>query len=395
MPMLAELADVIIGVDTHTDTHTAAAVDRLGAHLATIQVSADAAGYARLADFAAGHAAGLRTAWAIEGCGSHGAGLARALTSAGHLVIEADRPKKARRRGGKSDELDAVRAARQALAASGHARPRTGETREALRILLATREHATKTRTATVNTFKALILTAPEDLRALFRGQPTARQVRDAQALRPAAGQPLSEQHLRRALRQLATQISDLDRDLAASLKHLRSLVQSWMPALLNQPGVGPSAPRSCWSPGHTPDGSAPRRPSPRSPAARRSPHPQAAPPATASTPTATATPTGPCTPSRSAGSATTRPPSPTPPAARPRAKPPARSAAASSATSPATSTASWNTSQRLTNHRSVLSHDHRTGNHDSDLHFLVELRGFEPLTPSMRKAYCAFGYHW
>jgi hypothetical protein len=24
-----------------------------------------------------------------------------------------------------------------------------------------------------------------------------------------------------------------------------------------------------------------------------------------------------------------------------------------------------------------------------------VELRGFEPLTPSMRKAYCAFGYHW
>ena len=29
------------------------------------------------------------------------------------------------------------------------------------------------------------------------------------------------------------------------------------------------------------------------------------------------------------------------------------------------------------------------------DLYFLVELRGFEPLTPSMRKAYCAFGYHW
>ena len=32
---------------------------------------------------------------------------------------------------------------------------------------------------------------------------------------------------------------------------------------------------------------------------------------------------------------------------------------------------------------------------HDSDLQFQVELRGFEPLTPSMRKAYCAFGYHW
>jgi hypothetical protein len=32
---------------------------------------------------------------------------------------------------------------------------------------------------------------------------------------------------------------------------------------------------------------------------------------------------------------------------------------------------------------------------HASDLQFQVELRGFEPLTPSMRKAYCAFGYHW
>jgi hypothetical protein len=68
--MLADLADVIIGVDTHTGTHSAAAVDRLGAHLATIEVSADAAGYARLANFTAEHAAGLRTAWAIEGCGS-------------------------------------------------------------------------------------------------------------------------------------------------------------------------------------------------------------------------------------------------------------------------------------------------------------------------------------
>ena len=132
-----------------------------------------------------------------------------------------------------------MRAARQALAASGHARPRAGETREALRILLATREHATKIRTATVSTFKALIPTAPEELRAQFRGQPTARQVRDARALRPAPGQPVSEQHLRRALRQL-TQISDPGNDLAASLKHLRSLVQSWMPALLDQPGVGP-----------------------------------------------------------------------------------------------------------------------------------------------------------
>src|SRR2546428_4533510 len=131
MPMLADLVDAVIGVDTHTDTHTAAVVDRLGAHLATIEISADAAGYARLIKLAAGKAPGPKIAWAIEGCGSHGAGLAAALATAGHLVIEADRPKKARRRGGKSDQLDAIRAARQALATADPAQPRTGDTREA------------------------------------------------------------------------------------------------------------------------------------------------------------------------------------------------------------------------------------------------------------------------
>jgi transposase len=240
MPMLADLVDAVIGVDTHTDTHTAAVVDRLGAHLATIDASADAAGYARLAEFAAASAPGPKIAWAIEGCGSHGAGLARALAAAGHLVIEADRPKKARRRGGKSDQIDAVRAARQALATPDPAQPRTGDTRDALRILLATREHATKTRTATVNTLKALILTAPEHLRAQFRGHPTAAQVRAALALPSRPGQPVNEHHLREALRQLARQITDLDTCLGASLKNLRTLVRAWMPALLAEPGIGP-----------------------------------------------------------------------------------------------------------------------------------------------------------
>ena len=240
MPMLADLVDAVIGVDTHTDTHTAAVTYRLGAHLATIEVTADAAGYTRLVKFAASHSPGPRIAWAIEGCGSHGAGLASMLTAAGHAVLEADRPKRARRRGGKSDELDAIRAARQALATAHPALPRTGQAREALRILLATREHATKTRTATVNIFKALILTAPEALRSQFRGRPTRQQVRTARALRARAGQPISEQHLRHALRQLATQIAAHDTDLAANHNHIRALVRAWQPALLTQPGIGP-----------------------------------------------------------------------------------------------------------------------------------------------------------
>jgi transposase len=240
MPMLADTIDAVIGVDTHTDTHTAAVLSPLGAHLATLQVTADAAGYAELMERAAAHAPGPRLAWAVEGCGSHGAGLARALAAAGHQVTEASRPRRAPRRRGKSDAIDAVRAARAALADPAPAAPRAGDTREALRITLTARQHDTRARTAAVNTFKALILTAPEDLRARFRGAATARQVITALALDDAPGAGPARQCLHTALRELAAQVKALTTALAASKRRLRQLVASWMPALLDQPGAGP-----------------------------------------------------------------------------------------------------------------------------------------------------------
>ncbi|MFC6902486.1 hypothetical protein ACFQGX_45605 [Nonomuraea dietziae] len=79
--------------------------------------------------------------WAIEGTRSHGAGLVRALRQAGQHVIESDRPKRITRRvGGKSDAIDARRAAREALGREHSAVPRTDGPREAVRMLLVTRE---------------------------------------------------------------------------------------------------------------------------------------------------------------------------------------------------------------------------------------------------------------
>jgi transposase len=58
-----------------------------------------------------------RRCWAVEGAGSYGAGLAAFLQAHGERVVEVARPKRpARRTGAKSDALDAVRAAREALA---------------------------------------------------------------------------------------------------------------------------------------------------------------------------------------------------------------------------------------------------------------------------------------
>ena len=268
-------------------------------------------------------------------------GLAPRWPPPGTWSIEADRPKKARRRGGKSDQLDAVRAARQALAAPDPAQPRTGDTREALRILLATREHATKTRTATVNALKALILTAPEDLRAQFRGRRTAAQVRAALALRVPprpARQPNST--CARPCASSPARSAPRTRDLESQPQgHPRP-----GPRLDARPARrARHRPRQRRpAPGHlVPPRPVPHRSRLRRPRRRRADpgllRPHRPPPAQ---PLGDRPPTGPCTPSPSAGSATTPPPSPTPPAAPAEAKPPARSAAASSATSPATSTA-------------------------------------------------------
>jgi hypothetical protein len=82
MAMLADTVDGVIGVDTHRDTLTAAAVTRLGGVLAQLTTSADAAGYQQLLGFARGQVPGRRR-WAVEGAGSYGAGLAAFLQQRG------------------------------------------------------------------------------------------------------------------------------------------------------------------------------------------------------------------------------------------------------------------------------------------------------------------------
>jgi transposase len=120
MPMLAELVDGVIGVDTHRDTLAAAAVTSLGGVLAQTATSADAAGYQQLLGFADAYLPGRRC-WAVEGAGSFGVGLTVFMQQHGERVVEVGRPKRpAHRSGAKSDALDAVRAAREAL---GHDRP--------------------------------------------------------------------------------------------------------------------------------------------------------------------------------------------------------------------------------------------------------------------------------
>ena len=170
MSRLGDAIDGVIGVDTHRDTLAAAATDQVGGLLAQTSVRAEAAGYRRLFDFAQAQVPGRRC-WAVEGAGSYGAGLAAFLQAHGERVVEVGRPKRPpRRSGAKSDALDAVRAAREALAHDHPLAPRRRGDREALRVLLATRHSACMAKVSATNQLKALIVGAPEELRAELRG---------------------------------------------------------------------------------------------------------------------------------------------------------------------------------------------------------------------------------
>jgi transposase len=64
-------AEVILGVDTHLDFHTAVAVDHLGRHLGELSVPTTATGYERLLCWAEG--LGCVRCAGIEGTSSYGA----------------------------------------------------------------------------------------------------------------------------------------------------------------------------------------------------------------------------------------------------------------------------------------------------------------------------------
>jgi hypothetical protein len=117
--MLADQLDYVVGVDPHRDSHTLAVVHVVsGAVVLESTVVANGDGYTQALQLVEEHAPGRR-AFAVEGTGSFGAGLTRFLAGSGEQVLEVGRLRRERRSGGKTDALDAVRAAAACSPTSG------------------------------------------------------------------------------------------------------------------------------------------------------------------------------------------------------------------------------------------------------------------------------------
>jgi transposase len=239
MAMLAEQVDGVIGVDTHRDTLAAAAVTTVGAVLAHTDATTDQRGYQELLNFARQHVPKARC-WALEGTGSYGAGLAAFLEIAGERVVEVCRPKRPAQRGGrKTDRLDAVRAAREALANEQLIHPRRRGECEALRVLLTTRHSAVLAATAAINHLKALIVSAPENLRAELRGKASSAQITYCAAQPDRPTSPLEHRMTIRAMRSAAQRILALRAETRDLENELAVLVHQIAPDLLALVGVG------------------------------------------------------------------------------------------------------------------------------------------------------------
>jgi transposase len=227
------------GVDTHLDTHVAAALDANGGVLGVESFPTTAAGFVALHEWLCAFGPVGRVG--VEGTGAYGAGLSRYLQSCGVVVIEVDRTnRQVRRMFGKSDSVDAVEAARAALSgrASGLAKTADGDV-EAIRALLIAQRSGRQARARCLNQIRHLGFTAPDALREQFRDVPKAHLAERAAALRPRAdGDPVLHA-TKLAMRTLGRRAVAITDDMHAIDVTLSQLVERTAPALLACHGVG------------------------------------------------------------------------------------------------------------------------------------------------------------
>jgi transposase len=230
---------IILGVDTHADQHVVAALDQHGRLLGTRAIPSTPAGYGALLAWATAHGAIERVG--LEGTGSYGAGLARWLRSRGVAVVEVNRPdRRARRQHGKSDAVDAEAAARAVQAGTATGKPKAGDGHvEAVRALRIARRSAIKARTQAANQLHALVVTAPDAVRARLRALTVAALVDTASTFRSVARPRTAEAGTKLALRSIARRYQALTTEIADLDQQLDTLVQEAAPALMTIKGVG------------------------------------------------------------------------------------------------------------------------------------------------------------
>lgn len=176
----------------------------------------------------------------MEGAGSYGAKFRHLAIEAGFQVTEAPFPQ--RRLGrlrGKSDEIDAVLAARNTMSIPLERlrNPRSGNTQLALRVLTTARTSMARERTAAINSLNALLRTVELGIDAR---RAVSTSIINQVATWREREENFSIQISRREAVRLATRIKDLTEQLRLNSIELENVVRLEHPELLALFGVGP-----------------------------------------------------------------------------------------------------------------------------------------------------------
>lgn len=234
-----ENSEVILGVDTHLDVHVGVVIDAAGRVMGTLSVGTNRAGYQQLLCWA--QEFGVLRRAGVEGTGSYGAALTQVLQGSGVAVIEINRPDRSRRRGrGKSDATDAESAARSVLAGDSTSIPKAHSgLAEGLRTLNLVRRSAVKAKTQAINQIRALLVSAPQEIRdAAYKSDASKCVAACAGLSQDSISAALAS--LQTALRLLAKRWTVLNDELRELDAALARLTKKAAPRLLSRFGVGP-----------------------------------------------------------------------------------------------------------------------------------------------------------
>ena len=225
------------GVDSHKDTIHVAVITEIGQPVADREFATTVAGYRRAVAWLIGH--GPLSAVGVEGTSSYGVGITTALTTSGVRVVEVNRTRPAeRRKQGKTDRLDAYRAARSVLSGEATTDPKRA-TIEPLRALNVARRSAVKAQQAAWRQIGAVLVNAPARLRDRYRQLGEAKLVAALAATRPDQFQDPDEADTIAALRSLARRHQHLGEEIADLEARMLTRATRANPALMAIKGIG------------------------------------------------------------------------------------------------------------------------------------------------------------
>lgn len=238
MTIIPEPHHHVAGIDSHTETIHIAVITATGLEVDDHEFTTTTTGYRKAVAWLVEH--GPIAAVGIEGTSSYGIGITAALRAAGITVIEVNRTRPAeRRKHGKTDRLDAYRAARSVISGEAATHPKH-DSIEPLRALLVTRRSANKALQACWRQIRSLLVNAPATLRDKYRQTSRDKLIRHLAASRPDQIHDAAQALTMRALRSLARRHQFLHDELVDLEAQLDELTTTKNPGLRAMHGVGP-----------------------------------------------------------------------------------------------------------------------------------------------------------